>query len=335
MSEIQVHASPSCCPPQRSESAPEKPCCASKSLEPSTSSREIKGLIALPGGSFLMGTEDVEAWQGDGEGPIREVHLSPFLIAECAVTNAAFAAFVAATGYVTEAERFGWSYVFHKHVAGKAKKAARGIAAPTPWWVGVEGACWKQPEGPGSHIRKRDDCPVVHVSWNDAQEYCHWAGCRLPTESEWEYAARGGLVQKKYPWGDELTPKDKRGKPEARCNIWQGKFPDFDAGTDGFTNVAPVKSFAPNGFGLYQTSGNAWEWCSDWFSPAWHQDVLRRHGAIPPNPQGPETGTLKAMRGGSFLCHVSYCNRYRVAARTANTPDSAASHCGFRVARDG
>jgi formylglycine-generating enzyme required for sulfatase activity len=281
----------------------------------------------LEGGTFLMGTESADAWPGDGEGPVREVLLAPFYLDICAVSNAQFAEFVDATHYVTQAETFGWSYVFHKFVTGKAKQAAQGVAGGAEWWIGVEGAHWKRPEGPGSNLRKREDHPVVHISWNDARAFCAWAGKRLPSEAEWEYAARGGLEQKTYPWGDELTPRGKGGKAQHMCNIWQGKFPDFNSGADGYLATAPVKSFAPNGFGLYNMSGNVWEWCSDWFSRD-HSD------GVAENPTGPARGTHKIIRGGSYLCHASYCNRYRVAARTANTPDSTSAHCGFRCARD-
>jgi formylglycine-generating enzyme required for sulfatase activity len=167
------------------------------------------------------------------------------------------------------------------------------------------------------------DHPVVHVSWRDAQAYCQWASKRLLTEAEWEYAARGGGDQTRYPWGSELTPKGKH-----RCNIWQGKFPEENTAEDGYIGTAPARSYRPNGFGLYNVCGNVWEWCRDWFSPTWHLS-----GPII-NPLGPDMGEQKAMRGGSFLCHKSYCNRYRLGARTGNTPDSSTSNCGFRCARD-
>jgi len=283
-------------------------------------------MIFLKGGTFLMGSEGPEVWKADGEGPVRSIELAPFWMDVCAVTNARFAQFVEATNYKTEAEMFGWSYVFHKHVSADNKKRARGFSGEANWWLGVEGAHWRKPEGPGSDVRKREQHPVVHISWNDALAFCQWSGLQLPTEAQWEFAARGGLEQKLYPWGDELSPKDKSGKMTHKCNIWQGKFPTLDTGADGWTNTAPVKSFAPNGFGLYQMSGNVWEWCSDWFG----RDHLARELQ---NPTGPPDGTQKVVKGGSFLCHASYCNRYRVAARTGNTPDSTTSHTGFRCVR--
>jgi formylglycine-generating enzyme required for sulfatase activity len=278
-------------------------------------------MVFLPGGRFLMGSDGPESWKADGEGPVREVEVEPFWIDECAVTNAQFAKFIDATDYRTEAEVFGWSFVFYKHVNADNKKGARGFSGEANWWLGIDGAYWRRPEGPGSDLKKRLDHPVVHVSWNDAVAYCNWAGKTLPTEAQWEYAARGGLEQKLYPWGDELTPRGKGGKTEHRCNIWQGKFPDLDTGADGWKNTAPAKTFLPNGYGLYQMSGNTWEWCADWFS--------RVHTSVP-SPAGASLATHKVTKGGSFLCHSSYCNRYRVAARTANTPDSTTSHTGFR-----
>ncbi|MCI3243435.1 formylglycine-generating enzyme family protein [Streptomyces sp. 7R016] len=278
-------------------------------------------MVLLPGGTFRMGTEDPDGFREDAEGPVRDITVSPFWIDVHAVTNERFAAFVDATGYVTEAERFGWSFVFAGFLPAALR---RGAARPeqTPWWCGVEGAYWRAPEGPGSALADRGDHPVVHVSWHDALEYCRWAGTRLPTEAEWEYAARGGLDQRRYPWGDELTPGG-----EHRCNIWQGHFPTKNTAEDGYRGTAPVDAYEPNGFGLHNMSGNVWEWCADRWGTA--------HGGRPrTNPKGPERGTSRVMRGGSYLCHRSYCNRYRVAARTSNTPDSSTGNLGFRTVRD-
>ena len=276
-------------------------------------------MIKLPGGKFLMGTNDEEGFPEDGEVPVREITLDPFYIDETTVTNFQFAEFIKATGYITEAERYGWSFVFYGLLSEEDQKRDYQVAAPTPWWYAVPGAQWNHPEGKDSHINERKDHPVVHVSWHDAQAYCQWIGKRLPTEAEWEYAARSGLVQKKFPWGDELTPGG-----EHRCNIWQGNFPDYNSLEDGFLGTAPAKSFKPNNFGLYNMAGNVWEWCNDWFSSDFHKAGPRK------NPAGPLNGESKIMRGGSFLCHHSYCNRYRVAARSSNTADSSTSNLGFR-----
>lgn len=278
-------------------------------------------MVRLPGGVFLMGTDERAGYPADGEGPVRQVRVRPFWIDAHAVSNERFAAFAAATGHVTDAERFGWSYVF----AGllPADFPPTRAVVQTPWWRQVEGADWRRPEGPHSDIRDRMDHPVIHVSWNDALTYCRWAGLRLPTEAEWEYAARGGLRQQRYPWGDHLTPKGRH-----RMNVWQGRFPDHDTGEDGYVGTAPVGAFPPNGYDLYNMTGNVWEWCADWFSPDWRQRGPRE------NPAGPPLGTHRVMRGGSYLCHKSYCYRYRVAARSANTPDSTTGNLGFRCARD-
>ena len=284
-----------------------------------TSAVSTNNMIKLPGGKFLMGTNDEEGFPEDGEGPVREITLDPFYIDETTVTNFQFAEFIKATCYITEAERYGWSFVFYGLLSEEDQKRDYQVAAPTPWWYAVPGAQWNHPEGKDSHINERKDHPVVHVSWHDAQAYCQWIGKRLPTEAEWEYAARSGLVQKKFPWGDELTPGG-----EHRCNIWQGNFPDYNSLEDGFLGTAPAKSFKPNNFGLYNMAGNVWEWCNDWFSSDFHKAGPRK------NPAGPLNGESKIMRGGSFLCHHSYCNRYRVAARSSNTADSSTSNLGFR-----
>lgn len=290
---------------------------------PTKLTRHEENLIKLPGGEFLMGTDDQESFPNDGEGPIRKVYLKPFAIERYAVTNAQFKEFVEDTGYITDAERYRWSFVFHLFLSEEVKKRVTHSPKETPWWFAVEGAYWKYPEGPDSSIVDRMNHPVIHISWNDAMAYCKWAGNRLPTEAEWEYAARGGLVKKKYPWGNKLTYKG-----EHRCNIWQGRFPVENTGEDSYLSTAPVDAFLPNGFGLYNVSGNVWEWCSDWFSK------VHTQAKISQNPIGPEKGTTRVMKGGSYLCHKSYCNRYRVAARSSNTPDSSSGNLGFRCAAD-
>lgn len=287
-----------------------------------------EGMVKLAGGSFRMGTDSDERWEADGEGPVREVTVKQFYIDACAVTNAQFEKFVDDTGYETDAQRFGWSFVFRNHLPKKfADRLAQTHAVQgLTWWIAVPGAYWRRPEGERSSIKNRMNHPVVHVTWNDAIAYCQWAGKRLPTEAEWEFAARGGLDQAMYPWGDQLEPKRKH-----MCNIWQGKFPDHDTAADGYAGTCPADAFGPNGYGLYNVAGNVWEWTSDWFSADWHREAS---AATRDNPVGPCHGKAKLQKGGSFLCHRSYCNRYRVAARTSNTPDSSTANAGFRCVRD-
>jgi len=271
-------------------------------------SGSTEGMVALPGGKFLMGTDYEGGFAADGEGPVREVVVNAFWIDRTAVTVTHFGNFVAATGYRTEAETFGWSFCFRS-------VAAERDVVEAPWWGKVNGVTWRDAVGP--------DHPVIHVSWNDATAYAAWAGKRLPTETEWEYAARGGLEQKLYTWGHELTLAGQH-----MANIWQGVFPTENTGEDGYLTTAPADSFPPNGYGLRNMAGNTWEWCADWFDPTWHITATRT------NPTGPPAGTSRVMRGGSFLCHHSYCNRYRVAARTKNTAESSAENIGFRCVRD-
>ena len=299
---------------------------ASRALEGSSAGdredrdQTLARMASLPGGTFLMGTDNPDGFPQDGEGPVRAVTVDLFSIDISPVTNELFSRFVAATGYRTEAERFGWSFVFWSHLPeARFSELVADTVAGAPWWCKVRGARWDAPEGPGSDVARRATHPVVHVSWNDAQAFCGWSGQRLPTEAQWEYAARGGLEQKLYPWGDKLRPGG-----EHRCNIWQGEFPKHDTGDDGYAGTSPVNAFAPNDFGLNSMTGNTWEWCSDWFDTEFH----RNSSGI--NPQGPPAGETRVMKGGSFLCHKSYCNRYRVAARSSNTPDSSTSNLGFR-----
>ncbi|HEY4051749.1 MAG TPA: formylglycine-generating enzyme family protein [Acidobacteriaceae bacterium] len=325
-SEKSVGIQSACCAPQpQHDEAPASPTAKVVSIAADLRPHPDieRPMIALGGGEFLMGTAYEAGFPADGEGPVRPISLSPFEIETFPVTNKNFRAFVEATGYRTEAERFGWSFVFWSHIReDRFEELVEDTVASAPWWCKVPGSFWENPEGPGSHVRDRLDHPVVHVSWNDAAAYAAWASKTLPTEAQWEYAARGGLEQKLYPWGDELTPEGKH-----RCNIWQGQFPAHDTAEDGYAGTCPVDAFPPNGYGLYSVTGNIWEWCADWF----HADFSARSAAH--DPPGPITGHAKVMKGGSFLCHASYCNRYRVAARTSNTPDSSASNIGFRCVK--
>lgn len=264
-----------------------------------------------------MGSTDERADPADGEAPVHLVQLAPFVVDAVTVSNDRFATFVAATGYSTDAERAGWSFVFAGLLPDDFAPT-RGVAA-APWWRQVEHADWRHPEGAHSSVAGRGDHPVVHVSWNDAVAFGAWSGARLPTEAEWECAARGGRSSE-FPWGDELEPSG-----EHRMNVFQGVFPHTNSAADGFVGTAPVDAYAPNEVGLYNVTGNVWEWCADWFDPAYY----RRSPLLA--PLGPRSGTRRVLRGGSYLCHESYCRRYRVSARSANTPDTSTSNVGFRL----
>ncbi|MGB7070763.1 MAG: formylglycine-generating enzyme family protein [Pyrinomonadaceae bacterium] len=261
-----------------------------------------EGMVYLPGGEFLMGSDDGMPH----EGPVHRVTLKPFWIDETEVTVAQFEGFVKSTEYKTEAERFGWSGVFDMR---------------TGEWTRVDGADWSDPEGNEQKPDRQE--PVTQISWADANAFAAWAGKRLPTEAEWEYASRGGLVQKKYAWGDELNPG---GKPTA--NWWQGHFPDKNTGEDGFPGRAPVRSFPPNNDGLYDMIGNVWEWTSDWFAHDYYGNSPAR------DPQGARDGTERVIRGGSWMCSENFCSNYRPSARSASTPDTGLNNLGFRCARD-
>ncbi len=285
-----------CCQPSRPEQAPSG---YDGSLPGAAGDTGHAGMVRVPAGPFLMGNDRDPAFPGDGEGPVRQVDVAAFWVDTTAVTNGAFAAFVAATGWRTEAERFGWSYVFGDTVAAGAEVLPARVPG-APWWRAVRGASWHAPAGPGSEAPR--DHPVVHVSWHDARAFASWAGKRLPTEAEWEKAARGGLAQARYPWGDE--------EPAGRANVWEGTFPRQR--TNGPATTVPVRTYPPNGFGLFETAGNVWEWTAD----PWSGDSGRR-----------------VVKGGSYLCHPSYCHRYRAAGRTFSTPDSSTGHTGFRCVR--
>lgn len=266
----------------------------------------------IASGTFCMGSNDI-AYPQDGEGPVRDVYVSGFSIARTAVTNREFQAFCTYTGYQTVAQRAGASFVFQGFLKDPSAWRASNQA---PWWRDVNGASWAAPYGQDSDIADILDHPVTHIALQDAHAFCHWSGTRLPTEAEWELAARGGLDQNRYPWGDTLEPDG-----HVRCNIWQGEFPGHSNGDIG---TVPVMDYGPNEYGLFNMVGNVWEWTTDRFTTLHSSRSVR-------NPKGPLNGAKFVAKGGSYLCHASYCDRYRVAARQALDPITTAGNTGFRV----
>lgn len=276
-------------------------------------------MITIPGGPAYVGT-DGPALPIDGEGPQRRVGLKPFAIDPYAVTNNWFDAFIKATDYETDAEAYGWSLVFETFAPDEANPLR---VAQTPWWRKIEGADWAHPFGPQSNIDGLEDHPVTHVSWNDATAFAKWAGGRLPTEAEWEHAAQGGDRTATYPWGQtEPDPEN------ILCNIWQGEFPHKSTKPTAEMGTNPVGSFAPNPYGLHNMVGNVWEWCADTFRI---RSLSARARAI--NTAAKKEND-RLLKGGSYLCHKSYCYRYRIAARTGVRADSSSGHMGFRLVGD-
>jgi formylglycine-generating enzyme len=302
-----------CCVANREDKAPVAAPIAATS---GAAGSALSNFVQIGACSFTMGNASADAVAADGEGPVRRVSLDAFLIAATTVTN-----FVRATRYVTDAERLGHSFVFYLQVPSERRVHLGQVAKHLLWWLPIADASWQRPEGPHSHIYERLNHPVVHVSWNDAQAYCAWADARLPTEAEWECAARGGLEGHRFPWGDDLAPNGV-----SRCHVWRGIFPNAPEAGWRPQTVA-VADGETNGYGLFNVCGNVWEWCADWFSPAYHSETPAE------SPLFTGATGRRSMRGGSFLCHASYCNRYRVAARSSNTPHSSSSNLGFRLAR--
>ena len=309
----------SCCTPTRGR--PHNSSGASAAIV-RRNSKLFQESILIPGGEALLGTDHPKI-AVDGEAPLRRQQISAFRIGATTVTNAQFARFVEQTNYRTEAEKFGWSFVFWSDVPASIVETQ--AIAGAEWWRRVDGANWRDVNGPGTHATAwRAEHPVVQVSWHDANAYARWAGGRLPSEAEWEHAARGGRGDVPYPWG---TAEPDDGARAKLCNIWQGNFPSHNSGRDGWLATAPARSFAANGYGLYNIVGNVWQWTADAYSlpAAKHRKQRQQHEAL---------RACKVLKGGSFLCHRSYCHRYRIAARSASTPDSTTTHQGFRIAWD-
>jgi sulfatase modifying factor 1 len=277
----------------------------------------------IPAGVFANGGARGDANRADGEDPVHPVRLDAFSIDTTSVTTAEFARLVGVSGY-REAEQFGGSAVFYLVVATDPADIL-GPASTVPWWLGVREADWRHPEGPRSDTDGRQDHPVVHVSWHDAQAYCAWAGRRLPTEAEWEHASRGGLDGARYPWRDELLAPDGCW----RCNIWQGTFPTRNTADDGWITTVPVGTFRPKGHGPSQTVGTVWEWCADPFDPTIYS--TRSTSTTSSNPRGPDRPGNPILRGGSYRCHDSYGTGYRNSARSSNTADASMGNAGFRT----
>jgi formylglycine-generating enzyme required for sulfatase activity len=305
-------------------------------------------MVWIPGGEFVMGTDSELGWED--ERPAHRVRVDGFFLDAHEVTNADFAKFVESTRYVTTAEQTPDVEEIMSQLPPGTPPPAKELLVPgalvftmtteavplddvSRWWKWTPGANWRSPEGPGSSIEGRENHPVVHVSWDDAAAYAKWAGKRLPTEAEWERAARGGNDRLPYVWGRENTSSSG-----THANTWQGEFPWKNTKGDGFERTAPVGTFSPNAFGLYDMAGNVWEWCQDWYDRGLY---ARRQGIVTHNPQGPEATNdstrpqmpLRVQRGGSFLCNDAYCSRYRPSARHGCTPDTGMSHVGFRCAQ--